>query len=185
MILGTYDNKTGVYTFNGRPYIPKWSANTTTEPDVLKIYNTCIEGYDSLPMCGWPKAVILTYNLPGRLKWNEIKAHYPGLYAQSQLHCYHPAPVGVIPDWAIPWKQEAHLLIHEYEDGKVAWMRDDDKFDNDIYIFMDDYELPQSGSTTITTDDETQYWQVLPKTTHITGKFNIWNGEFNITKVEE
>ena len=174
MITGTYDNKTGIYTFNGRPYIPKWSANTSREGDIEKIYNTCIEGYDSEPMPKWPKTVLLTYNLPGRMKWNEIKAHHSGLYAQSQLHYYHPASMGVIPDWAIPWKQEEHLLIHEYADGKVAWMRPDDKFDNDIYIFMKGAELPQIGDVVIQQPSLTRNY-------HITGNYNMITGKVDIT----
>jgi hypothetical protein len=179
MITGTYDSTNGIYEFNGKYYKPRWYANSLREPDVLKIYNTCIAGLNDAQ---WPRTIFVAY----QNSWEKIQAHYPGLYAQSQLHYYYNAAMGHVPDWAIPWQQSGYLLMHEYEAGKIAWMRPEDKFENDIYIFFVDSSKPEDLP-----EDETETGGeipggvlegfILPTRYNIMGKFNIFTGKFTGT----
>lgn len=152
MLFGKFDSTTGVYTFKERIFTPAFYANSIREANIKTLYNKCIEGFDSSRSNtpNWPKAVFVTY-LP---RWNEIKKSYEGLYAQSQLHYYDPnIPVGSIPSWALPWAQSGFALIHEYAPGEIAWLRDEANFDNEVYVFFDDYVEPAEtpGSTPGTT----------------------------------
>jgi len=142
MLLGTFDSTTGIYKIEDRHFKPIWYANSLREPNVKTIYNTCIAGYNSshseLP--NWPKSVFVTY----APRWNKIKIHYAGLYSQSQLHFFDPSvSIGSFPAWALPWSQNAFVLIHEYAPGQIAWLRDESKFDNDVYIFFEDSPPPE------------------------------------------
>ena len=170
MITGTYDSKNGIYEFNGKYYKPRWSANSLREPDVLKIYNTCIAGLNDVQ---WPRTIFVAY----QPSWEKIQVHYPGLYAQSQLHYYYNAAMGHVPDWAIPWQQSGFLLMHEYEAGKVAWMRPEDKSENDIYIFFVDSSKPEDPPV----EPPTPPVFVMPTRYNIMGKFNIFTGKFTGT----
>ena len=72
----------------------------------------------------------------------------------AQLHYYDAGVnIGIIPYWAKPFSQSGGALIHEYAPGKIAWLRDESKFDNDVYLFFLDSppppdDEPGSGSTT-------------------------------------
>lgn len=159
LVYGTFDSNSGKYCFNGKWYQPRWYANAIKNRNWVDIYNICIEGYDTpigKNLANWPKAVLVCCNLAGSLNlWDQIAKSYPGLYAQSQLHYYDASvPAGHVPDWALPWQQSGYLLIHEYEPGKVVWMREGN-FEEDIYIFMVDTDAPATGSTSGNTSSGT------------------------------
>lgn len=144
MKYGKFYDKQGIYEFDGRYYKPRWLANGVRNRNWLSIYNICIEGYDAPKPepANWPKAILVMCNLPSIPLWDELSKSYAGLYAQSQLHYYDATiAAGKVPDWAIPWYQEGYLLMHEYEGGKVVWLREGN-FDNDIYMFMVDSDAP-------------------------------------------
>ncbi len=154
---GTFDSGTGKYCFDGKWYQPRWMANGIKNRDWVSIRNTCIEGYDSKvgnSLGSWPKTILVLCNLGGTLNlWDQIAKSYPGLYAQSQLHYYDASiPAGQVPDWALAWIQSGYLLMHEYERGKVAWLRKG-TFENDIYIFMTDTDAPSEETSNDTSDD--------------------------------
>ena len=155
MLHGNFYDKLGIYEFKGRHFTPIWMANSLREGNIETLYNLCIEGYDSshADMPNLPKTVLVTCNVAGAMRWDEIVEHYPGLYAQSKLHYYRYGVEGDIPLWAMPWAQENNLLIHEYEGGKVVWMGDENIFDNDIYKYMIDCGPPveQPGEPASTT----------------------------------
>jgi len=140
MLKGTFDSKTGIYCFNDNYMQPKWYANSLRNSNIAQIYSLCIDGYDNGTPKNWPKTILVTYEP----KWNEIKKHYPGLYAQSQLQYYDASiPAGQVPAWAVPWEQSGFLLMHEYAPGKVAWLRDGDFEGNDKYIFFNPCDAPE------------------------------------------
>ena len=177
MILGTYDSKTGIYTFNGHSYKPIHMANSLrADLDVLGLYNECIAGLDKNQ---WPHTVFVTYEQ----RWNVIKEHYPGLYAQSQLHYYWVGAIGHFPTWASAWAQSEFLLIHEYEAGKVAWMRNESSFANDIYMFMVD-SAPPTEQPAPPSDGTTPDTDVVTGDYHVTGKIWLFDVDLHVTREE-
>lgn len=169
MLTGTFDSTTGVYCFNGNYMKPKYYANSLRNSNIAQIYSECINGYDNGTPKKWPKTILVTYEP----KWNEIKKHYPGLYAQSQLHYYDAdIPAGQVPAWAVSWEQSGFLLMHEFAPGKVAWLRDEASFEsNDKYIFFDPCDAPDTGGDTGSTTGSI----TIP--TEITVNLHVWHHE--------
>jgi len=174
MKTGTFNDKLGIYQFDGKWYKPRYYANSLREGDVLKLYNTCIAGLDASQ---WPHTVFVTYEP----KWNQIKEHYPGLYAQSQLHYYWPGAMALAPAWAAPWEQSGFLLIHEYEAGKVAWMRDESKFANEIYMFMVDSAPPEEDPSVVGQPVVVPPVVLPGGNLHVTGKIWFMDVDLHIT----
>jgi len=141
MILGRYYSKEGIYEFKGNHYTPRRLANQL-KISIPEVYTMCIDGLSTQQ---WPTAVLITHNylVNGVRPVEELRKHYDGIYVQSQLHAYAIGVAGQLPDWTIPWVQSEFMLIHEYAPGKVAWMRSEDKFANDIYIFMKSCSAPE------------------------------------------
>jgi len=161
MIYGTFDSKTGIYAFNtpSRGWMhfkPRWYANCSQVRDWLKIYNKCIEGYDTAP-AGAKTVLVLANIQPNLMLWDSLKQHYEGIYDQSQLHYVdYSIAAGQMPDWASVWKSTGHLLIHEFESGKIAWVRPGD-FMNDVYQFFVDSAAPAQDETGEEEPDEVVY----------------------------
>jgi len=176
MKLGKYYSKEGIYEFDGKHYKPKWMANQL-KIQIPEVYTKCIAGFDGGDT-GLAQTTLVTCNISGLMKWDELKAHYPGIYAQSQLHAYAPGVAGQLPAWTNPWQQLNNLLIHEYAASKVAWVRPGD-FTNDIYIFMVDCaapeEAPPSGGTIPDPD-------VVAGDYHVTGKIWIFDVDLHVKK---
>jgi len=179
MILGTYDSKTGIYTFNGHSYKPKWLANQL-KIQIPEVYTMCIDGFDHGDV-GLAQTVLITCNIPGMMKCDELRQHYPGIYAQSQLHAYAPGVAGQLPAWTNPWQQENNLLIHEYAGGKVAWVRPGN-FDNDVYMFMVDSAPPPEVIPPVVIPPD-----VIPTVAgdyHVTGKIWFMDVDLHVTREE-
>lgn len=134
MKLGKYYSKEGIYEFDGRHYKPRRLANQL-KISIPEVYTLCIDGLNAQQ---WPTTILITHNylVNGIRPAEELRKHYDGIYAQSQLHAYAIGVAGQLPDWTAPWVQSEFMLIHEYAPGKVAWMRPDNAFANEIYIFM-------------------------------------------------
>jgi len=147
MKLGTYNSKHGIYEFDGKHYKPRWFANLL-RMEIPVVYATCITGYDAPKPepAKWPKAILVAVSkvtVPSFDKSKTVEGlleHYPGIYAQSQLHAYAPGTPGKLPNWCKPWEGNASMLIHEYTDGHIAWLRPN--FDNDVYLFFTDTAAP-------------------------------------------
>ena len=147
MIYGTFDSSKGVYGFevNGRwdYFKPHYYANAMRH-GVLDIYNTCIRGVDEMQK-GFPNGIFVT----DKKRWEErVAPHYPGLYAQSQLHYYDASvQAGAVPNWVLPWEQSAYRFIHEYSPGKIVLVRPMANYANDILMFFEPTDKPKPPST--------------------------------------
>jgi hypothetical protein len=174
-LLGTFNSTHGIYEFKGRHFIAKWYANSIRNTNINEIYNIVCAGYDSKPNPQWQKSVLVTY----RQRWEEIKKHYEGIYAMAQLHYYDESSnIGGTPFWAMPFQQSGGALIHEYAPGKVAWLRDENKFDNDVYLFfLDSPPTPdqETGSGSPGTDKPDIFYSEKYR---ITGKWG--NQDINL-----
>jgi len=144
MLTGTFNAAQGIYQFNGHHYKPRWYANSIRNTDIREIYNLVVQGYDAKPNPKWQKTILVTY----KQRWDIIKQHYEVIYAMAQLHYYDDAlPIGQVPAWAAPFQQSGGALIHEYAPGKIAWLRDESKFANDVYLFFLDSPPPAPEPT--------------------------------------
>jgi hypothetical protein len=152
MIYGRYWSKQRIYKLGGKHLVPKWFIPFGADP--LDAQNMAIEANDSKPNPGWPKAIFVL----NESRWNVVKEHYGDIYALTQLHCFHMGQAGNLPAWANPWVSSAYALIHEYaleeapgKGSKVAWLRPDELFDNDIYMFFRDATAEEIKSLEVVT----------------------------------
>jgi len=174
MIYGTFDSSVGVYGFEfeglWRYFKPHYYANNMRH-QVIDIYNTMIRGVDEMQK-GFPNGIFVT----DEIRWNErVKPHYPGLYAQSQLHYYHAGiQAGAIPNWILPWEQSAFRLIHEYSPGKIVWVRPTSDFLNDVLMFFTPTDKPKPPATQPpTTTDPPVVIPSIPSV--ITINLHVWH----------
>lgn len=154
MIYGTFDSRSGVYGFevNGRMryYKPLFYANNMRHA-VLDIYNTLMRGVDGGSNPGWPNGIFVT----NESRWRDrIEPHYPGLYAQSQLHYYDDrVTAGQVPNWVLPWEQSGFRFIHEYSPGRIVLVRPMVNYDNDILMFFEPADEPDQNDSTVNVPD--------------------------------
>jgi len=186
MIIGEYWSKYGIYKFNGAHYKPRWFGKYGMDP--LALQNLAIEGYNN--DSNWPRAIIVL----DEKRWNVVKVHYPDIYGLTQLHCFALGQAGNIPTWANPWKSSAYLLLHEYAlptvangPSKVAWMRPEQLFANDIYAFFQDattaeinqVENPAPPVNTPADDDDVIVIPSIARKWRVTGK--LWFMDVDLT----
>ena len=182
MKTGKFYSKEGIYEFDGKHYKPRRYANQL-KTSIPEVYTLCIDGFNNLEPKNWPYTVLVTHNylVNGIKPVEELRKHYDGIYAQSQLHAYAVGVAGQLPDWTLPWVQSKFMLIHEYAPGTVAWMRPDDKFANDIYMFMVDCAGPADQPIV---DPPADPPIVIPTGTYkVTGK--IWKFNVDLTVKRE
>lgn len=150
MILGTFNGT--LYNFNDQWWRAKWWAysgigNTDDWKEILEA------GYDygksqggsytrSILVCSedmWNK----------KIKGTGFEHAWPGL---CQLHYYHKSPTkGSFPSWAAEFNSYHTLLIHEYDDGKVAYLKSSDPLE--LYAFFDPVPPPTTEPPDTSNDD--------------------------------
>jgi len=185
MKLGKYYSDEGIYEFDGKHYKPRWFANQL-KIGIPEVYTMCIAGFDG-GSTGLAQTILVTCNIPGMMKCDELRKHYDGIYAQSQLHAYAPGVAGQLPAWTNPWQQLNNLLIHEYAGGKIAWVRPGD-FANDIYMFMVDCAAPEETPVPVPLPDPIPDTipdsDVVAGDYHVTGKIWFMDVDLHVTNTQ-
>ena len=138
-LLGTFDGiKT--YCFNGKYYTGKFVAHLGRQglEDVKRILEA---GHaQGLHENSYSHSVLIA----SKPTWDAKVASTPfaGTWGDlCWLHYWHPTADPYdqsFPAWAKTFNDYGHLLIHEYADGKVAFM----KPESDLYAFFVDAEAP-------------------------------------------
>ena len=148
MILGTFNGE--LYNFDGKWWKPKWLAHSgRITLDKMKPILEAGHAY-GVSKASYPRGILVA----AEKTWNTKIAGTP--YAGTwgglcQLHyCFYGQPIGNAPTWAASFKGYNNLLIHEYEDGKVAYLRSSDV--NELYAFFD-YVNPSDAPVEHTSED--------------------------------
>jgi len=138
MLLGTFNGT--LYQFGGKWYKPKFFAHSgRMSLDEMKPILEAGHA-QGVRENSYPRGILLA----SQTTWNSKIAGTP--YAATwgdlcQLHyCFYGQPIGNAPTWAASFKGYNHLLIHEYEDGKVAYLRSSDP--EELYAFFTDAATP-------------------------------------------
>lgn len=113
-LKGKFDSRTGIYTFEGHSYKPRWYANALqmSIPDC----KTIIEEGHKADMVDFPQAVLVV----GKAKAEQIFKSYESWAGLTQWHYYAPeVNPGELPDWLQIIKAHGTKLIHETAPGVV------------------------------------------------------------------
>lgn len=113
-LKGSFDSRSGIYTFDGRSYRAKWYANALQIP--IDDCKHIVEGGHKNDMAKYPQAVLVV----GESKWAQISKSYASWVGITQFHYYAPeVNPGELPSWLTSIKAHGTKLIHEKSPGVV------------------------------------------------------------------
>lgn len=113
-LKGTFDSRTGIYSFDGHSFKPRWYANALQMPiDDCKLI---VEAGHREDMPKYPQSILVV----GESKWEQISKSYASWVGITQFHYYAPdVNPGELPDWLKGIKAHGTKLIHEVRPGVV------------------------------------------------------------------
>ena len=113
-LKGSFDSRTGIYTFDGRSYKAKWYANALQIP--IDDCKQIVEAGHKSDMSKYPQAVLVV----GESKWAQIEKSYASWVGITQFHYYAPdVNPGELPPWLQGINAHGTKLIHEKSPGVV------------------------------------------------------------------
>jgi len=113
-LKGKFDSRTGIYSFEGYSYKPRWYANALQMP--INDCKSIIEQGHQSDMQDYPQAVLVV----GKTKWEQIAKSYQSWVGMAQFHYYAPdVNPGELPAWLHLIKAHGTKLIHEIRPGEV------------------------------------------------------------------
>ncbi len=169
-LKGTYDSRTGIYTFDGRSYKARWDANALKKS--IDDCKTILEIAHKSDMDSFPQAILVV----GETKWKQIKKSYASWVGLGQFHYYAPdVNPGELPVWLSEISGHGTKLIHEKSPGVVYLLTYNEP--NYMYRYFDDcapapiYPIPPvSGGSTASPPLPLLTFQELEITGTIDGK---------------
>ncbi len=113
-LKGTFDSRTGIYTFGGHSYKPRWYANALRMS--IQDCKTIIERGHKEDNTGLPQAILVV----GKTRWEQIEKSYASWAGMTMFHYYAPdVNPGEVPSWLNVIKAHGTKLIHEVSAGIV------------------------------------------------------------------
>lgn len=111
---GTFDSRTGIYSFGGHSYRARWYANALQMP--IQECKSIIERGHREDNQGLPQAILVV----GQTRWEQIAKSYASWAGLTMFHYYDPnVNPGEVPGWLNIIKGHGTKLIHETRPGKV------------------------------------------------------------------
>lgn len=111
-LKGSFDSNTGIYTFDGVSWIPRWYANALKMS--IQDCKDIIERGHKEDHDGLPQGVLVV----GETKWKQIEKSYASWVGLTMFHYYEPnINPGEVPEWLKGIKAHGTKLIHEIKGG--------------------------------------------------------------------
>ena len=115
-LRGTFDSRTGIYTFGGHSYRARWYANALQMS--IQDCKSILEQGHREDHAGLPQAVLVV----GKTRWEQIEKSYASWAGLAMFHYYAPeVNPGELPSWLRGIKAHNTKLIHEVSAG-VAYL---------------------------------------------------------------